>query len=220
MTYRVVFRAIQRRPLVIAIYDPKWFMEVSRILANRGVSYSVYSTVFQIPYYSVFYTDYQLFVEQVASRRDILVFYDPDHSCRLLEEAILATRMKQKYNELVIGVDPGRKPYAIVLGDEEVLEYGYVDQSAIAEFIEKCIVCYPHENAVVRVGGGANGWLIALKIKEKLGIPVEVVDEVDTTPREYHVSDPLYIYLSETLNIKDKNAYAALKIALRKGITV
>ena len=218
----MVYRVLHRRPLVIAVYEPRWFMRVLSILRRREIPFSIYENPDTLPYYSVLYTDYYLFVEEARARSDIEVFYDPKHSCREFEKSILATRFKDKYNELVIGVDPGSKPYVIVLGDEEIIEHGRVSIDELGDFVNKCITCYPHEKAVIRVGGGYNGWKIVLRIKDVVDIPIEVVDEWETTPRTKRVDDPILLNKSFTrLNrFRNKDAYAALKIALRKGIEV
>ncbi len=197
-------------------------MQVLSILKERNISFTIYRDRDSIPYYSVFYTDYFYFVEEVRDRDDVLVIYDPDDSCRALERSILATRFKEEYNELVIGIDPGRKPYIVVLGDEEILEHGIVSFNQIDEFINRCIKCYPHRKAVVRVGGGYNGWKIILEIRDKLGIPIEVVDEEETTPKSKRVDDPVFLNkaFEKLSRYRNKDAYAALKIALRKGIEV
>jgi len=195
-------------------------MRVLNILRSRFIEFSVYDHEYSPPYFSVLYTDHSYFLERVRNRSDVAVFYDPQHSCRVLEGAILATKFKNKYNELAIGIDPGRKPYVVVLGDEEILEHGYINMDDLKSFVDKCISCYPHENVVVRVGGGYDGWAIALRLKESLDVRIEVVDEIETTPKAGNVDDPIHIYLTNVFRTRNKDAYAALKIALRRGIEV
>lgn len=211
-----------RRSLVIAIYMPKWFMEVLNILKRRNIDYTVYRDPDSIPYYSVVYTDFYYFVERIRKRNDLLVIYDPDNTCYALEKSILATQFKDKYHELIIGIDPGRTPYVVVLGDDNIIDYGRISMEKIEAFISNCIKCYPHERIIVRVGGGYNGWKVILRIRDKFKIPMEIVDEEETTPRNRRTDDP--ILLNKTFKklsrYRDKDAYAALKIALRKGIEV
>jgi hypothetical protein len=220
--HRVVDRITRYRPLVLAIHDPRWFMRAISILDERGIGYSVFEDEKSIPYYSVLYTDYYYYVDIVRSRGDVLIVYDPDDSCRGLEKSILATRFKEYYNELVIGIDPGVKPYIVVVGDEEILEHKMVEQDILTDYIRSTIKCYPARRRIVRIGGGYNGWKIVFRIKDVLDIPIEVVDEEETTPRSKRVDDPIFSnrYFKRLSRYRNKDAYAALKIALRKGIEV
>ncbi|MEM4816793.1 MAG: hypothetical protein QXU77_04485, partial [Desulfurococcaceae archaeon] len=60
-----------RKPIVVAVHDPKWFMKVLNILRSRGIDFSVFSDIDSIPYYSVLYTDHYYYVEITKNRRDI-----------------------------------------------------------------------------------------------------------------------------------------------------
>ncbi|OYT40650.1 MAG: hypothetical protein B6U89_01420 [Desulfurococcales archaeon ex4484_58] len=211
------------RPLVIAVYEPRWFMRVLNILRKRSVPFSIFESVDNIPYSSVFYTDYSFFVNQVRDRGDLYIVYDPMHSCRELERSILAMKFKDYYNEVVVGIDPGKKPYMVIIGDGEILEHKYIDLSRVEEEIVGYLNCYPARQKLVRVGGGYNGWRIILRIREVIDSRIEVVDEEETTPKQNRVDDLVVLdkYLSKLSKpYRNKDAYAALKIALRKGIEV
>ncbi len=218
----MIYRIIPRRPLVIAIYEPRWFMKVLNILRSRDIEFSVFEDEENMPYYSVLYTDHKYFIDRIRSRNDVYVVYDPRHSCRMLEKSILITRFKDKYNELIVGIDPGRTPYMVVLGDDEVLEHRRIGFEFIVESISDCLKCYPARKTIVRVGGGFNGWRIILRIKDRVNANIEVVDEAETTPRNDRLENRIYIdkYFSRLTGYKKRDAYAALKIALRKGIEV
>ncbi len=209
------------RTLVLAIYDPRWFMEVLDRLKARRIPYSLYYTPDNIPYYSIFYTDYKYFIDQVEERKDLEIVYDPEHRPLVLEKAILRTRLKETYNEIVVGVDPGPSPYIIVLGDSEILEMKRLDPKAsLAKEIERIKQEYPYRTLKVRVGQCHNGWSIAYTLKKaERDVAVEIVDETKTTPK--NGTGEIIERIKNMLKpYRNKDAYAALSIALRKGIEV
>ena len=221
---KYIMKYMYRRPLVIGIYEPKWFMRVKSILDTRRIDYSIYEDKDTIPYYSVFYTDYRGFVEEAVSRNDVLIIYDPRDTRMGLEISILATMFKEKYNTLTIGIDPGSKPYYLVIGDGEVIEHGYVELEKICEKINYLLNNIPSREKIVRVGSGLNGFDIIYLLRKTIsGVKIEVVDEHETTPRSRLVNDINYLdkrLVSILKPYRNKDAYAALRIALRKGIEV
>ncbi len=210
-----------RRPYVIAVYEPRWFMKVLDILNNRGIPYSIYDE--ELPYHSILYTDYYYYVEQVRDRTDIEIYYDPIHDCRVLEKSILATRYKDRYNEVIVGIDPGLYPYLVIIGDDELLDHRPIDVGGLSKYLSYKLACYPAVKKIIRVGRGYNGWNIVLELRDKLDTVIEVVDEVETTPKGRRLDDIVSIekYLSRLDKYsRCKDIYAALKIALRKGLEV
>ncbi len=209
------------RTLVLAIYDPRWFMEVLDRLKARRIPYSLYYTPDNIPYYSIFYTDYKYFIDQVAERKDLEIIYDPEHQPLVLEKAILRTRLKETYNEIIVGVDPGPSPYIIVLGDSEILEMKRLNPKAsLTKEIERIKQEYPYRTLKVRIGQCHNGWRIAYTLKKaERDVAVEIVDETKTTPK--NGTGEIIERIKNMLKpYRNKDAYAALSIALRKGIEV
>ncbi|MEM4850296.1 MAG: hypothetical protein QXJ36_05590 [Desulfurococcaceae archaeon] len=208
-----------RKPIVVAVHDPKWFMKVLNILRSRGIDFSVFSDIDSIPYYSVLYTDHYYYVEITKNRRDIEVIYDSDRTCTGLEKAILASLSKTKYNSVIVGIDPGKNPYYVILGDEEILEHGYVFQEDIGEFLNNKLKCYPSVKRVIRVGGGFNGLKIVLMIKNRVNAPVEIVDEsIEGIPLDYLFRDKNTRRINH--RFRNRDIYSALKIALCEGIEV
>ncbi len=211
-----------RRPLIIAIYEPRWFMRVVRILNDRGIPYTFYYDRETLPVYGVLYTDHILFAKDLPVDKMIEVYYDPKHDCSILEKAILASMMKEEYNNVSIGIDPGRKPYMIILGDGEILYHGYMEYGEIAEILNNMLRCYPAKSRVVRVGGGSRGLELASNIKRgNPDIRVEIVDERETTPKNRRYLQEIIPHLDDMVKpFRNKDAYAALRIALRRGLEV
>ncbi|MEL9909382.1 MAG: hypothetical protein QXP97_07050 [Desulfurococcus sp.] len=213
---------MQRRPLVVAIYEPKWFIHVLSVLRERNIFFSHYYTRDEVPYGSILYTDYSVFSEEMAGRSDILVFYDPTHDCRILEKAILASYLKDIYNELVIGVDPGRRIGYIVVGDGEYIIHGmgeYIDLIHVVNYLKKCV---PAERIIIRVGSRHRGIELASILKKDTGVKVEVVSEDDTTPSSIKIDDARLLgsRIGRIKPFREKDVYAAYKIAMKKGVEV
>ncbi|MEM0099552.1 MAG: hypothetical protein QXD50_01800 [Desulfurococcaceae archaeon] len=214
---------MQRRPLVIAIYDPRWFMNVIKLLKKRGVIFHHYYSRNEVPGGSVLYTDLEQIVNEISDRRDLLVIYDPAKSCRKLEEAILATMYISEYRSIVIGVDPGQLISYVVLGDETLVFYG---EGGIRDFekdLNYILYCIPFKEIRIKVGAGWRSSEIIEFVKSKYKqIPLELVDEASTSPSRSRIDE--VIYSSKRLRglkpFRYKDIYAAYRIALSKGIEV
>lgn len=211
----------KRRPFVIAIYDPNWFLKVLGYLRKRGLYFLIYENADKIPYFSVLYTDYYFFVQEVSIRNDVLVMYDPEHSCISLEKAILKTRFKERYEHVTVGIDPGSIATYVVIGDDELIDYGKVEPDKLKDEILEKLQCIPYRETVVRIGGGVDGWRLALNLKNRLRVRVEVVDEEETSGLTKLESILIKNKFLPSRNIRiDKDLYAAIRIALRKGMIV
>ncbi|MEM1760753.1 MAG: hypothetical protein QXL41_04155, partial [Desulfurococcaceae archaeon] len=81
--------------------------------------------------------------------------------------------------------------------------------------------CIPYRETVVRIGGGVDGWRLALNLKNRLRVRVEVVDEEETSGLTKLESILIKNKFLPSRNIRiDKDLYAAIRIALRKGMIV
>lgn len=194
-------------------------MRVLSILRSRNIDFSTFESLEAVPCYSVLYTDYEYYVELVDERDDVEVVYDPERTCRGLEKSILLSMFKNEYSVVVVGIDPGRSPYYVILGDEEILEHGYTSEADMVDRLKGALNCYPAKRKVVRVGGGFNGWKIVLKMRGRVDAAIEVVDESgEDLPYSY------LLKMSERggrgRKLRTKDAYDALKIALREGVEV
>jgi hypothetical protein len=101
--------------------------------------------------------------------------------------AVRVLEGSDRFVELVIGVDPGRRPGLAVLGDGRVVHTAHaVSEEEAAGLVERALGQFEADRAVVRVGHGSPkerdrildrvGRLVAR------GVRVEVVDETGTTP--------------------------------------
>src|SRR5712691_11327463 len=102
-----------------------------------------------------------------------------------IAKALLLLRGKSEWEELRIGVDPGREPGVAIIGDGEVIDTRIAaSPEAVAFHVHQAVRTFPAEEVKVRVGHGdptnRNRILNALS-RDRLR--VEIVDEAGTTHR-------------------------------------
>ncbi len=212
----------QRKELVLAIYEPSWLIKVVEYLKRRGIRFHHYYSREGVPPGSVVYTDHYLFVNELSARSDVMVIYDPSRDCRELEKAILITRFTDTYDIIVVGIDPGSKLSYVVISNDELLFYGegrLEDLERDLKYIEECI---PHKELRVKIGSGFNAVDLALEIKRKYNIPVELIDEKMSTPSVNRLEEIRFLRkkLKELKPFRYRDVYAAYKIAISKGVEV
>jgi hypothetical protein len=118
----------------------------------------------------------------------------------------VATRIlkgKEKFNRLIIGIDPGKRPGVAVIGDDEILSTAQVSSpEKVRSVVERVIKSYPSEDTIVRIGHGdtthRNRIINSLS---RFNLKVEISDETKTT----RISD-------------SPDIDAAIDIALKSGI--
>lgn len=99
-----------------------------------------------------------------------------DEAQRLLDGA-------RKYDEVIIGIDPGKYPGIAVVADEMVISVHQVSVSRVGAVVQRVLEEQSTQNVVVRVGHGAR--LVRAQIINMLldlGVRTELVDESFTTP--------------------------------------
>jgi hypothetical protein len=118
----------------------------------------------------------------------------------------VATRIlkgKEKFNRLIIGIDPGKRPGVAVIGDDDILSTAQVSSPEKVEaVVGRVIKTYPSEETIVRIGHGdtthRNRIINSLS---KFDLMVEISDETKTT----RISD-------------SPDIDAAIDIALKSGV--
>jgi len=195
-------------------------MRALSILKKRNISFTIYDDILP-PYASVFYTDYEYYADIARKHKHIHLIYDPTPTCLGLEKAILASFGKEKYNEVTVGIDPGPIPYYVVLGDGNILDYGCLNGD-IDETIKNIVQCYPTSTTRIRIGSCYNGPELAIQIKESIPQAiVEIVDENETSPRRHRYHHLMRKDILDKIKpYRNKDAYAAIRIAFRKGIEI
>ncbi|MEM3926326.1 MAG: hypothetical protein QXU13_01915 [Desulfurococcaceae archaeon] len=214
---------MQRRPLVIAVYEPLWFINVMRVLRERDIIFHHYYSSDEVPYGSVVYTDHEYFLKELSNRNDLLIIYDPSRDCRKLEEAVLLCKsLSNFYSEVVIGVDPGKVISYAIVGDGLFITYGEGSIDDLNNSIEYVKRCLPFKDLLIRVGSGRNGLELALALKRLFNTRVELVSEEETTPR-WSIKEEINLLSRRLKGLKPyrfKNIYAAYRIAMKNGVEV
>ncbi len=102
-----------------------------------------------------------------------------------IAESIRVLKGKRRFEELIIGIDPGAKPGIAVVGDGIVLETrGASSPEEVADITKQVVACYPADFIGLRIGHGdptnRNRIINSLSSQE---LEIEIVDERGTTPR-------------------------------------
>lgn len=214
---------MQKRPLVIAIYDPRWYMRVISLLRERGLFFHHYYDPGSVPLGAVFYTDYDRLWREVSWRKDVEVVYDPGHECRELEKAIAKSLVvADLYEEAIVGIDPGSRSSYVVLVDGEYLFSGSGDLAEVVGVVGYVKNCVPAKSVTVRIGSRGRGLTLASLLHRELGgVRIELVPEEKTTPRGASLE---LAGVAKRISVERgplrRDLYAAYRIALRKGVEV
>jgi hypothetical protein len=102
---------------------------------------------------------------------------------RAIDEAQKLLSGKDVYNNLIIGIDPGKRPGIAVLGDGDVIQGFQTDSpEGATEIVKQILELYQAQEIKIRIGHDAptfrNRIINALF---PLDIPIEIVNETNTT---------------------------------------
>ncbi|WP_455392516.1 hypothetical protein [[Eubacterium] cellulosolvens] len=143
------------------------------------------------------------------------IWYEPklavtegDDISLMIDKALKIMEGKERFGKLIIGIDPGKRPGLAVLGDGDVLEVYQVDApEKVVSIIKRVLRTYPDQEALIRIGDGApthrnriiNGLF-------NLGVPMEMVDESNTTQKTVQpdIKAAIDIALCNGIPIKSK----------------
>ncbi len=104
---------------------------------------------------------------------------------RAIAESIRILKGKERFEKLIIGIDPGAKPGIAVVGDGMVLETkGAASPEDVSEHIRDIVSSYPADEIGIRIGHGDptnRNRIINSLSSQRLAI--EIVDEKGTTPQ-------------------------------------
>ncbi|MGQ9759493.1 MAG: hypothetical protein ACUVQ5_02845 [Candidatus Methanomethylicaceae archaeon] len=135
-----------------------------------------------------------------------VVLYDGDPK-RTILRALSASKGKEYFEDVIIGVDPGQRSGLAVLADGELLEAYTVAEECLGREIERILRDYPAGSFIFKFGKGRipNGLFSMVKTDNRARI--EIVDETKMSiPPKYN-----------TKGLR-KDAKSALTIALSGGI--
>jgi len=116
-----------------------------------------------------------------------ILIYNPDEEpSAIIDEAIRIIKNKKTYDELVIGVDPGRAFGVAVLGDGNILEKkeGLTLEMAI-DWVLTAMNRHPAKTRKIKIGDGMPEIAEEMASRLQLAIPedttIEIVSEAGTT---------------------------------------
>src|SRR2546427_10829849 len=100
-------------------------------------------------------------------------------------QALQLLRGKSEWEELRIGVDPGREPGGAIIGDGEVIDTRIAaSPEAVAFHVRQAIRTFPAKDVRGRIGhGDPTNRDPVLNALSRGGLPVGIVDEAGTTHR-------------------------------------
>lgn len=106
---------------------------------------------------------------------------------RAIGEAMKALSGVERYERLVVGIDPGDHPGIAFLGDDVVVHTAHCqDTGEVIDHLKNFLPAFPAGEVVLRVGHGArlhrNRLLNDVLDLQLEGVRVEVVDETATNP--------------------------------------
>lgn len=96
----------------------------------------------------------------------------------------LSLLFEEDFEQIIIGIDPGKYPGIAVLGNNRTISAHRVSVSEVCPLIRKIMREYRGKKLIVRIGHGAR--LIRSRLVNDIldmGLEVEMVDETGTTPR-------------------------------------
>lgn len=143
----------------------------------------------------------------------ILIYDENDDPAYIVEDALRILSGKNKYDRIVVGVDPGKRLGVAILGDGSLIKSeSYSDVEKAAETIFQKLMEIKADRKIVKIGDGAGklGKELVKILDETLpsDIILEYVKEENTTKIDEK-------YLKHRRGLRDE--VAATKISARTG---
>lgn len=114
------------------------------------------------------------------SRQNIIIADDRPQTT--LDKAV-SLLSGEDFEQVIIGIDPGKYPGMAVLGDNKTISVHHVSVGEVCPLMKRIMHDYRDRKILVRIGHGAR--LIRSQLVNgilDLGLEVEMVDETGTTP--------------------------------------
>ena len=150
--------------------------------------------------------------QHLVTHPSVLVFEEETGPSKVVNEALRIVLGKQRYEKMVIGIDPGETFGVAILSDGRVLET--LNCPSLKETVDtvlKVLGETPAVLKVVKIGDGAPHYMKELLYSLDEVIPKEMIMEVVPEAGTSQVT-------GETTHRREmRNAMSAVKIAKRKG---
>ncbi|AWR99689.1 hypothetical protein [Metallosphaera hakonensis] len=182
---------MKNKKVLLKVEDPKFFIELYHRLKHLGIDVS---------------TDSGTIVVSDSGEGDVVISPELGLS-KATAEIYLKVIGKQKFDELLIGIDTNQERLTVVvLADGELLEHKELSLEESPAYINSVISEYPYTKLYIGVGVGNVKGLNAYKFLKKYFAFAKMVNESKTNSKSPYVS------------IKDRDLRAAYAIALRSTI--
>lgn len=119
--------------------------------------------------------------ERIDFRHDRILIAD-NRPQAILDKA-LSILFGEDFEQVIIGIDPGKYPGIAVLGNNKTISVHHVSVGDVCPLIKRTMKAFENKKIIVRIGHGAR--LIRSQLINgilDLGLQVEMVDETGTTP--------------------------------------
>ncbi len=157
------------------------------------------------------YVDVVITTDEEKEKIDFEKIVSGDNIRLVVDQAIQTVKgAKSVFKHLVIGIDPGVKPGLVVMGDKTIIYIQHlISPEEASEVIENVLKRYKAEEILIKVGSGGDTYRsrILKNLQQNFDIPIEVVNEISTTPTVGKVNGKPQV----------KDIVAAINIALKEG---
>ena len=197
--------------IAIVTEDSRFYYKIVKELEKKNTQFVTLKTDQKIPSY----IDIVITTNREKDKIHFENTITGDKISEIVERAINYNKgTKNPIEKLIIGIDPGTKPGLVAIGDKTII---YKKQLKTPEqattTIQKILKRYKAEKTLIKVGSGGGTYQtrILKTLQDNFNIPIEIVDEISTTPN--YKKNPLQKQM-----IKD--IAAAINIALKEGHTL
>jgi len=124
--------------------------------------------------------------KRLVDHSSVLIYNPDEDPSTIIDEAIRIIQNKKAYEELIIGVDPGKTFGVAVLGDENVLEKKErLTREMAIDMILTAIKRYPARTRKIKIGDGMPEIAEEVASRLKIAVPedtsIEIVSEAGTS---------------------------------------
>lgn len=121
--------------------------------------------------------------ENIDFSHDLMII--ADHRPQATLDRAISLLSGEDFEQIIIGIDPGKFPGIAVLGDNKTISVHHVSVGEVCPLIRQIMREFENKKIIIRIGHGAR--LIRSQLINAiidLGLHVEMVDETGTTPHQ------------------------------------
>ena len=200
-----------RAKIAVATVSGKAYYKLVKELKGRGLPFLSLKPRDSVPLHiKVVITTKR--ERHLVTHPNVLIFEEETDAATVVNEAIRVVHEKQRYERVVIGVDPGKTFGVAIIGDGKTLGSGSCSSSNEAvNTVLKALDRVPATISIVKIGNGAPVYSKELLHSLDEALPKEAIIQV---VREAGTSQ-LVRGITHRRGVRD--VVAAIKIAERKG---